>query len=47
VTHDPHACAYADRLLVLADGRIVDDVDVSTAHGAAVSRVIRTARRAG
>jgi putative ABC transport system ATP-binding protein len=32
VTHDPHAAAYADRVLFLADGRIVDesrDVTVS------------------
>ncbi len=26
VTHDPKAAAYADRALVLSDGRIVDDV---------------------
>jgi putative ABC transport system ATP-binding protein len=25
VTHDPHAAAYADRVLFLADGRIVDE----------------------
>jgi putative ABC transport system ATP-binding protein len=31
VTHDAHAASYADRLLVLADGRIVHDADaVST-----------------
>jgi putative ABC transport system ATP-binding protein len=30
VTHDPHAAAYADRVLYLRDGRIVDDsTDVS------------------
>jgi putative ABC transport system ATP-binding protein len=30
VTHDPGAAAYADRALVLADGRIVDDLDTPT-----------------
>ena len=27
VTHDPRAAATADRVLFLADGRIVDDLD--------------------
>ena len=31
VTHDPHAAALADRVLFLADGRIVKDVRESTA----------------
>lgn len=31
VTHDPKAAAYADRALVLSDGRIVDDVEHPTA----------------
>ncbi|WP_370629967.1 ABC transporter ATP-binding protein [Tessaracoccus sp. OS52] len=31
VTHDPKAAAYADRALVLLDGRIVDDVEDPTA----------------
>ncbi|GGZ80712.1 ABC transporter ATP-binding protein [Streptomyces bluensis] len=44
VTHDPRAAAYADRVLVLADGRIVDDVDA--AAGADVTRALRTAGRA-
>ncbi|MEU6349013.1 ABC transporter ATP-binding protein [Streptomyces sp. NPDC047072] len=26
VTHDPHAAAYADRVLTLTDGRIINDV---------------------
>jgi len=26
VTHDPHAASYADRVLFLADGRIVDEM---------------------
>jgi putative ABC transport system ATP-binding protein len=30
VTHDPGAAAYADRVVVLADGRIVDDLDDPT-----------------
>ena len=31
VTHDPSAAAYADRVLFLADGRIVDDMSAPTA----------------
>jgi putative ABC transport system ATP-binding protein len=31
VTHDPTAAAYADRVLFLADGRIVDDLATPTA----------------
>ncbi|MDM4762819.1 ABC transporter ATP-binding protein [Galbitalea sp. SE-J8] len=27
VTHDPSAASYADRVLILADGRIVDDLE--------------------
>ncbi len=34
VTHDAHAASYADRLLALADGRIVHDGDAVTADGA-------------
>ena len=30
VTHDPVAASYADRVLVLADGRIVDEIDQPT-----------------
>ncbi|MFI7501711.1 ABC transporter ATP-binding protein [Streptomyces sp. NPDC049687] len=45
VTHDPRAAAYADRVLVLADGRLVDDVDA--ASGADVTRALRTVGRAG
>ena len=30
VTHDPIAASYADRVLFLADGRIVDDHGRST-----------------
>ena len=32
VTHDPNAAAIADRILFLADGRIVRDLGRSTAH---------------
>jgi putative ABC transport system ATP-binding protein len=31
VTHDPRAAAYADRVLFLADGRIVDELREPTA----------------
>ncbi|WP_245750398.1 ABC transporter ATP-binding protein [Nocardioides terrae] len=31
VTHDPVAAAYADRVVFLADGRIVDEIDAPTA----------------
>jgi putative ABC transport system ATP-binding protein len=34
VTHDAHAASYADRLLVLADGRIVHDGDALTTEQA-------------
>jgi putative ABC transport system ATP-binding protein len=37
VTHDPHAAAFADRVLFLADGRIVRDLDQTDA-----ATVIRT-----
>jgi putative ABC transport system ATP-binding protein len=32
VTHDAHAAAIADRILFLADGRIVRELGRSTAH---------------
>jgi putative ABC transport system ATP-binding protein len=32
VTHDPLAASYADRVLFLADGRIVDDISQPTAE---------------
>jgi putative ABC transport system ATP-binding protein len=35
VTHDPVAAAYADRVLFLADGRIVDQLDRPTAEAVA------------
>ncbi|MFJ9704523.1 ABC transporter ATP-binding protein [Streptomyces sp. NPDC101234] len=44
VTHDPRAAAHADRVLVLADGRIVDDVDA--AYRADTTRALRDLGRA-
>jgi putative ABC transport system ATP-binding protein len=32
VTHDPGAASYADRVLFLADGRIVDEMSGPTAE---------------
>jgi putative ABC transport system ATP-binding protein len=32
VTHDPHAAARADRVVILADGRVADDVTGVTAE---------------
>jgi len=31
VTHDPRGAAYADRVLFLADGRVVGQLDAPTA----------------
>ncbi len=31
VTHDPSAASYADRVLFLADGRVVDEMAAPTA----------------
>ena len=33
VTHDATAAGYADRIVFLADGRIVDEMDHPTAAG--------------
>ena len=33
VTHDPLAAGYADRVLFLADGRLVDELEAPTADG--------------
>jgi putative ABC transport system ATP-binding protein len=33
VTHDPVAASYADRVIFLADGRIVDEMLSPTADG--------------
>jgi putative ABC transport system ATP-binding protein len=40
VTHDPGAAAYADRVLMLADGRLVDDIAHPTR--AAVSEALQS-----
>jgi putative ABC transport system ATP-binding protein len=42
VTHDPNAAAYADRVIFLADGKIVDQMDEPTAE-----RVIDSMKRLG
>ena len=33
VTHDPNAASYADRVIFLADGRVVDELRNPTAEG--------------
>jgi putative ABC transport system ATP-binding protein len=33
VTHDPNAASYADRVIFLADGRVVDELLNPTADG--------------
>jgi putative ABC transport system ATP-binding protein len=40
VTHDPRAASYADRVLFLADGRIVDELDAPTVERVA-ARITR------
>jgi len=42
VTHDPNAAAYADRVVFLADGRIVDQMDQPNAE-----RIIVSMKRLG
>ncbi|MGZ4609316.1 MAG: ABC transporter ATP-binding protein, partial [Actinomycetes bacterium] len=42
VTHDPVAASYADRVVFLADGRIVDELDQPTRDG-----VLETMKRLG
>ena len=42
VTHDPMAAAYADRIVFLADGRVVDEMREPTAE-----RVLERMRRFG
>jgi putative ABC transport system ATP-binding protein len=31
VTHDPRAAAYADRVIFLADGKVIDEMAAPTA----------------
>ncbi|MGZ4773236.1 MAG: ABC transporter ATP-binding protein, partial [Ilumatobacteraceae bacterium] len=33
VTHDPNAASYADRVIFLADGKVVDEMLAPTAVG--------------
>jgi putative ABC transport system ATP-binding protein len=42
VTHDPVAAAYADRVVFLADGKIVDQMEAPTAE-----RVLDRMKRLG
>jgi putative ABC transport system ATP-binding protein len=44
VTHDPRAAATADRVLFLADGRIVDDIDAPTEEAVLAAMKVVTAR---
>jgi putative ABC transport system ATP-binding protein len=32
VTHDPNAASYADRVIFLADGKVVDEISEPTAE---------------
>jgi putative ABC transport system ATP-binding protein len=44
VTHDPRAAAIADRVLFLADGRIVDDITAPTEGAVLAAMKVVTAR---
>jgi putative ABC transport system ATP-binding protein len=44
VTHDPVAASYADRVVLLADGRIVDELERSTPEE--ISRILLALERA-
>ena len=44
VTHDPVAASYADRVLLLADGRVADDLPAAGAD--AIAERLVPARRA-
>ena len=47
VTHDPHAASYADRVLFLADGQIVDAMDgTDRGQGAGPDEAVRGLRPA-
>ncbi|MFG2051339.1 ABC transporter ATP-binding protein [Micromonospora sp. NPDC048935] len=48
VTHDPTAAAYADRVLLLADGRVVDELTGGITAAAVAARIaVREADPAG
>ena len=42
VTHDPKAASYADRVVFLADGRIVEEITAPT-----IDRILDTLKRLG
>jgi putative ABC transport system ATP-binding protein len=42
VTHDPRAASFADRVVFLADGRIVDETDAPT-----IDEILDTVKRLG
>jgi putative ABC transport system ATP-binding protein len=44
VTHDPRAAATADRVLFLADGRIVDDIAEPTEESVLAAMKVVTSR---
>lgn len=46
VTHDPRIAAYADRLVFLKDGRVVDET-VLEGQGADAEAVAKKIRQAG
>ncbi|MEW2593579.1 ABC transporter ATP-binding protein, partial [Micromonospora aurantiaca] len=43
VTHDPAAAAYADRVLLLADGRVVDEFDGEITAAVVAARIAERA----
>ncbi|MVA74608.1 ATP-binding cassette domain-containing protein [Auraticoccus sp. F435] len=49
VTHDAHAASWADRVLVMADGRVVDDLDRPSPERllGALARDVRPGARGG
>jgi putative ABC transport system ATP-binding protein len=42
VTHDPHGAAFADRVVFLADGKVIDELAAPTADS-----VLERVRRLG
>lgn len=41
VTHDPRIAAYADRIIFLKDGLVVDDARLNGGSGAAQTALVR------